>query len=159
MRTRERRGIVQRGRAEFAAIVELLMDAGRCENDGSGRPPLRCRASHALGDGRSRRGPLSTAPRRAPEAAEAETGRARLAVTHMHALVVALFLQILVVEYLVQRRGLLSPYFVLIPELLSGIVMLVVLLRLMNGTRVSLDWRYGLFIVVLLFTIAFGWAV
>ena len=77
----------------------------------------------------------------------------------MQALVVALFLQILVVEYLVERRQLLSPYFVLIPELLSGIVMIIVLLRLMNGTRVNLDWRYGVFIAVLLFTIAFGWAV
>src|SRR5262245_26992109 len=77
----------------------------------------------------------------------------------MQALVVALFVQILVVEYLVERRQLLSPYFVLIPELLSAFVMIVVLLRLMNGTRVSLDWRYGLFIVVLLFTIAFAWAV
>ena len=77
----------------------------------------------------------------------------------MQGLVVALFLQILIVEYLVERRGLLSPYFVLIPELLSAIVMIVVLLRLMNGSRVSLDWRYGLFIVILLFTIAFGWAV
>ena len=77
----------------------------------------------------------------------------------MQALVLALFVQILVVEYLVERRTLLSPYFVLIPELLSAIAMIVVLLRLMNGTRVSIDWRYGLFIVVLLFTIAFGWAV
>ena len=77
----------------------------------------------------------------------------------MQGLVVALFLQILIVEYLVERRGLLSPYFVLIPELLSAIVMIVVLLRLMNGSRVSLDWRYGLFIVILLFTIAFGWSV
>ena len=77
----------------------------------------------------------------------------------MHALVVALFLQILIVEYLVERRQLLSPYFVLIPELLSTIVMIIVLLRLMNGTRVNFDWRYGLFIAVLLFTIAFGWAV
>ena len=77
----------------------------------------------------------------------------------MHALVVALFLQILIVEYLVERRQLLSPYFVLIPELLSTVVMIIVLLRLMNGTRVNFDWRYGLFIAVLLFTIAFGWAV
>ena len=48
---------------------------------------------------------------------------------------------------------------ILIPELLSGIAMLVVLVRLMNGTRVALDWRYGLFLLVLLFTIAFGYAV
>jgi hypothetical protein len=77
----------------------------------------------------------------------------------MHGLVIALFGSILVVEYLVERRGLFHPYFVLIPELVSGIVMIVVLLRLMNGTRIALDWRYGLFIVVLLFTLAFGWAV
>jgi hypothetical protein len=77
----------------------------------------------------------------------------------MHGLVIALFLQILVVEYLVERRGLLHPYFVLIPEVLSAIVMLVVLVRLMNGTRFSLDWRYGVFLIALLFVIAFGFAV
>jgi O-antigen ligase len=77
----------------------------------------------------------------------------------MHGLVIALFCSILGVEYLVEQRRLLHPYAILIPELLSGIVMLVVLLRLMNGTRVSLDWRYGLFLLALLFTIAFGYAV
>ncbi len=77
----------------------------------------------------------------------------------MHALVIALLLAILVVEYLIEAHGLLQPYAILIPELLSGIAMLVVLVRLMNGTRVSFDWRYGLFMVVLLFTIAFGFAV
>jgi len=77
----------------------------------------------------------------------------------MHGLVIALFAQILVVEYLVERRGLLHPYFVLIPEVLSGIVMLVVLLKLMNGARSYFDWRYGVFLLVLLFTIAFGYAV
>jgi hypothetical protein len=77
----------------------------------------------------------------------------------MHGLVIALFLQILVVEYLVERKAWLHPYFVLIPELLSGIVMLVVLIRLMNGARVYFDWRYGVFLLVLLFVIAFGYAV
>ena len=77
----------------------------------------------------------------------------------MHGLVIALFSSILVVEYLVERRGLFDHYLMLIPELLSGIVMIVVLLRLMNGTRVAFDWRYGVFIVALLFTLAFGWAV
>src|SRR5512145_547693 len=76
----------------------------------------------------------------------------------MHGLVIALFLSILVVEYLVDRLRLIHPYFVLLPELLSGIVMIVVLLRLMHGARVSFDWRYGVFIVALLFTVAFGWA-
>jgi hypothetical protein len=77
----------------------------------------------------------------------------------MHGLVLVLFVQILVVEYLVERKGWLHPYFVLGPELLSGIVMLVVLIRLMNGVRVHFDWRYGAFILALLFIIAFGYAV
>jgi hypothetical protein len=77
----------------------------------------------------------------------------------MHALVIALLLAILVLEYLIEAHGLLHPYAILIPEMLSGIVMLVVLVRLMNGTRVSFDWRYGLFVLVLLFTMAFGYSV
>jgi hypothetical protein len=77
----------------------------------------------------------------------------------MHALVIALFLQILIVEYLVEGRGWLHPYFVLIPELLSSIVMIVVLARLMNGAPLRFDWRYGAFLLVLLFVIAFGYAV
>jgi hypothetical protein len=77
----------------------------------------------------------------------------------MHGLVVALFVQILVVEYLVERKAWLHPYFVLVPEILSGIVMLVVLIRLMNGVRAHFDWRYGAFLLVLLFVIAFGYAI
>ena len=77
----------------------------------------------------------------------------------MHGLVIAMLLSIMTVEYLIDERGLLHPYAVLIPELLSGIAMLVVFVRLMNGTRISLDWRYGLFLLALLFTIAFGYAV
>ncbi|HUQ53057.1 MAG TPA: hypothetical protein VM692_12605, partial [Gammaproteobacteria bacterium] len=77
----------------------------------------------------------------------------------MHALVIALFSSVLVVEYLVEQRHLLHPYFVLLPELFSGIAMLVVLLKIMNGTRVHFDWRYGLFIFVLLFTIVFAYSV
>lgn len=75
----------------------------------------------------------------------------------MHGLVIALFGSILIVEYLVERRQLLHPYFVLMPEAISGVVMLVVLLRLMNGARFYFDWRYGVFLIVLLFTIAFGY--
>ena len=77
----------------------------------------------------------------------------------MHGLVIALFSSILVVEYLVERRQVLHPYFVLMPEALSGIVMLVVLLRLMNGARFYFDWRYGVFLIALLFTLAFGYIV
>ena len=77
----------------------------------------------------------------------------------MQALVIALFSSILVVEYLVEQRQLIHPFLVLLPEVLSGVVMLVVLLKLMNGTRMALDWGYGLFIAALLFTIAFAYAV
>jgi hypothetical protein len=77
----------------------------------------------------------------------------------MHGLIIALLTQVLVVEYLVERRGWFHPYLVLVPELLSAIAMLVVLLRLMNGTRCYLDWRYGVFLLVLLFTVVFGYAV
>jgi hypothetical protein len=77
----------------------------------------------------------------------------------MHGLVIALLLQIMVVEYLIESRGLLHPYAILIPELLSGVAMLVVLARIMGGYRVDFDWRYGLFIAALLFTIVFGYMV
>jgi hypothetical protein len=77
----------------------------------------------------------------------------------MHGLVIALFLSILVGEYLIDQHGLFPRYAILMPEILSGIIMLVVLLRLMNGARISFDWRYGAFVLVLLFTMVFGWAV
>ena len=77
----------------------------------------------------------------------------------MHGLVIALLIQILVVEYLIESRGLLHPYLILVPEALSAIAMLVVLLRIMGGARVDFDWRYGLFIVALLFTLFVGYTV
>ena len=77
----------------------------------------------------------------------------------MQALVIALLLQIMVVEYLIESRALLPHYAILVPELLSGIAMLVVLVRIMGGGRIAFDWRYGLFLAALLFTIAFGYMV
>ena len=77
----------------------------------------------------------------------------------MHALVIALLIQILVVEYLIESRGLLHPYLILVPEALSAIAMLVVLLKIMGGARVAFDWRYGLFIVALLFTLIVGYTI
>ena len=70
----------------------------------------------------------------------------------MQALVIALLIQIMVVEYLIESRGLLHPYAILIPELLSGLAMLVVLARFMSGGRIAFDWRYGIFLAVLVFT-------
>ena len=77
----------------------------------------------------------------------------------MHGLVIALLLQILVVEYLIEARRWLHPYAILMPEVLSAIAMLVVLLRIMGGARVDFDWRYGLFIVALLFTLVVGYMI
>jgi hypothetical protein len=77
----------------------------------------------------------------------------------MHALVIALLIQILVVEYLIESRDLLHPYMILVPEGLSAIAMLVVLLRIMGGARVDFDWRYGVFIVALLFTLVVGYMI
>jgi hypothetical protein len=77
----------------------------------------------------------------------------------MQGLVIALLLQILVVEYLIQSRHWLHPYLILVPEVLSAIAMLVVLLRIMSGVRAAFDWRYGIFIVALLFTMAVGYMV
>ena len=77
----------------------------------------------------------------------------------MHGLVIALLIQILVVEYLIESRKLLHPYLILMPEALSAVVMLVVLIRLMGGARANFDWRYGIFIVTLLFTIVVGYMI
>jgi hypothetical protein len=77
----------------------------------------------------------------------------------MQALVIALLIQIMVVEYLIESRDLLHSYAILIPELLSGIAMLVVLVRVMGGARIDFDWRYGILLAALLFTIVFGYTV
>ena len=77
----------------------------------------------------------------------------------MHALVIALLIQILVVEYLIESRHWLHPYMILMPEVLSAIAMLVVLLRIMGGARAYFDWRYGMFIAALLFTIVVGYMI
>jgi hypothetical protein len=77
----------------------------------------------------------------------------------MHALVIALLLQVMVVEYLIESRKLLHPYFILVPEVLSGIAMLVVLVRIMGGARVNFDWRYGIFLALLLFTMVLAYMV
>jgi hypothetical protein len=77
----------------------------------------------------------------------------------MHGLVIALLIQILVVEYLIESRDLLHPYMILVPEALSAVAMLVVLLRIMGGARVDFDWRYGVFIVALLFTLVVGYMI
>jgi hypothetical protein len=77
----------------------------------------------------------------------------------INALVLALFLTVFPLEYMVRERGWLHPYVVLTPELLSAIAMTIVLLRMMSGVRVRLDWRYMVFFVALAFTMLFGFLV
>jgi hypothetical protein len=77
----------------------------------------------------------------------------------MQALVVALLMSIMVVEYLSESRHLLHHYFILLPELLSAIAMLVVLARIMGGSRIAFDWRYAIFFAALLFTMLLGYTV
>jgi hypothetical protein len=74
----------------------------------------------------------------------------------IQALVIALLIAVFTVEYLVRERGLLHPYMVLVPELLSGIAMLIVLARIMSGARIALDLRYVLFLVVLIVVMICG---
>jgi len=74
-------------------------------------------------------------------------------------LVIGLLVAILGIEYLVRERGLLHPYFVLLPETLSAIAMVVVLARIVAGARVSVDWRYLCFIGLLVFTMIVGFTV
>jgi hypothetical protein len=75
-----------------------------------------------------------------------------------HALVIGMLLSVFTVDYLVHDRQLLSSYFILIPELLSALAMLVIFGRLVTGGRVNFDWRYVAFLVVLLTTITLGFA-
>jgi len=77
----------------------------------------------------------------------------------INALVIAVFVAALSVEYLVHERGLLHPYLILLPELLSAIAMVIVLARLMAGARVPLDSRYTAFLVALVITIFVGFVV
>lgn len=74
----------------------------------------------------------------------------------MNFLVIVTFISCYLTEYFARKLNLISPYFVLVPELLSGVVLLLVIGRLMLGARIQLDFRYLLFIGVLALTVAMG---
>jgi hypothetical protein len=74
----------------------------------------------------------------------------------IHALVTTLLIAVFTVEYLIRSRGLLHPYMILVPELLSAIAMVIVLARIVAGVRIALDVRYVLFFVVLIVTLICG---
>lgn len=74
----------------------------------------------------------------------------------INALVIATFIACFLASFLAKKVSVVSLYFVLLPELLSGIVLLVVIARLIVGKRVELDGKYLLFIAALLLTMAMG---
>jgi hypothetical protein len=74
----------------------------------------------------------------------------------MNALVIALFVALFAAEFLVKKLGVVHQYFMLVPELLSGIAVLALLKYLLAGRRWAIDWRYALFLAVWLFVIVFG---
>jgi hypothetical protein len=74
----------------------------------------------------------------------------------LNALIVLLFYSLFLVKYAVDGLRILPNSAKLIPEALSAIVLLVVIGRLLSGSRVRLDWRYAIFFALLLFTLFFG---
>jgi hypothetical protein len=74
----------------------------------------------------------------------------------MHALVIALILSTFTIEYLVRERELLHPYFVLVPDALSAIAVVLVFARIVSGARIYIEWRYLLLLPALILVMAFG---
>ncbi|HEU4617068.1 MAG TPA: hypothetical protein VFV10_03465 [Gammaproteobacteria bacterium] len=67
-----------------------------------------------------------------------------------------LFVSIFLSGYLTQGLRLVPQYFALVPELLSGIALLIVVGRVVSGRRVLLDRRYASFLGLFLFVLLFG---
>ncbi|MFO7285339.1 MAG: hypothetical protein LOD94_05010 [Gammaproteobacteria bacterium] len=74
----------------------------------------------------------------------------------INALVIVTFLSCFLAAFFAKKLNVVSVYFVVLPELLSGIVLLVVIARLIVGKRLELDGKYIVFIVALLMTMAMG---
>jgi len=74
----------------------------------------------------------------------------------INALVIATFLACFLASFFAKKLNVVSVYFVLLPELLSGVVLLVVIARLIVGKRFELDGKYLVFVAALLMTMAMG---
>lgn len=74
----------------------------------------------------------------------------------MNALIILTFASCFLATYFARKLNLISVYFSLTPELLSGIILLVVLGRLILGRRFEADVRYLIFVLLLLLTLAVG---
>jgi hypothetical protein len=93
------------------------------------------------------------------QAAQAGTVSARGDAQVINAVVISLFVAVLSIEYLVRERGLLHPYVILLPELLSGIAMIIVLARVMAGGRLTLDRRYVVFLALISVVMLVGFVI
>lgn len=74
----------------------------------------------------------------------------------MNVLVIALFLSVFLCGYLGQHLRVISTYWVLVPEALSMVALLIVIARVIGGRRIELDWRYGAFFGLFFFILLFG---
>ena len=74
----------------------------------------------------------------------------------MNLFVIFMLCAVTVSEYLVDSVRVLPSPLRLLPEMCSAIALLVVIARVLIGTRIRLDWRYGLFLGLLVFIMVFG---
>jgi hypothetical protein len=74
----------------------------------------------------------------------------------MNFLVIVLFFSIFLSGYLVRQLQVLSGEWVLVPEAISGVALLIVVARLIAVHDVRLDGRYLIFLALFLFVLLFG---
>jgi hypothetical protein len=74
----------------------------------------------------------------------------------MNLLVSSLFVSVFLTGYLAQRLEVIPAVFSLVPELLTGIAVIVVLGRVISSQSVKLDWRYSTFLIAFFFILTFG---
>jgi hypothetical protein len=74
----------------------------------------------------------------------------------LNLLVILTLFSVTLSAYAVDSFKVLPGSLKLLPELCSAIALVVVVARVCIGARIQLDWRYGLFLGLLLFIMAFG---
>lgn len=74
----------------------------------------------------------------------------------MNLLVISLFISVFSTDYFAQQLGVISVYWTLLPEALTGIATVVVLARFAAARGITLDWRYAAFLALFCFVLVFG---
>jgi len=74
----------------------------------------------------------------------------------LNVLVILMFYSVFLGKYFADGLRILPASAKLLPEALSAVALVIVIARLLSGSRIRLDWRYGIFFALLLFTLAFG---